>query len=129
VPGNFGEKDFLYSTNNYLNRKMKVTKKGEFIKKHGGYGNYAAPRNLILWDLLSNYHGEITVDFVKMILRFPGNPPPSPPASGWDAKICRPTNSWVSVAVPDKVIKDTLISVPAPPEGSSIHPPHPAAIR
>jgi hypothetical protein len=100
-PGDFGEKDFLYSTNNYLNKKMKVTKKGDFIKKHGGYGAYAAPRNLMLWDMLHNYHGLITVEFVKMMLRFPGNPPPYPPRGGWDAKICRPTNTWVSVSLPD----------------------------
>jgi hypothetical protein len=100
-PGDFGEKDFLYSTNNYLDKKMKVTKKGEFIKQHGGYGAYSAPRNLMLWDMLHNYHGQVTVEFAKMILRFPGAPPPYPPTGGWDAKICRPSNSWVAVVLPD----------------------------
>jgi len=33
---------------------MKVTKEGEFIDKHGGYGAYAAPRNKMLWDMLNN---------------------------------------------------------------------------
>ena len=46
-PGDFGERDFLYSTNNYLHEKMQVTKKGGFIKQHGGYGSYAAPRNTV----------------------------------------------------------------------------------
>jgi len=100
-PGDFGETDFLYSTNNYLNDKMKPTKKGEFVKKHGGYGEYAAPRNLMLWDMLHNYQGKVDVEFVKMMLRFPGEPPPYPPEGGWDAKICRPSNSWVSVLIPD----------------------------
>jgi hypothetical protein len=100
-PGDFGEKDFLFSTNNYLHEKMKPTKEGGFIKQHGGYGAYAAPRNMMLWDMLHNYHGLIDVDFVKMMLRFPGSPPPFPPKGGWDAKICRPSNSWVSVLVPD----------------------------
>jgi hypothetical protein len=99
-PGDFGERDFLYSTNNYLHKKMSITKKGDFVKQHGGYGTYAAPRNLIFWDLLNNYHGHVDVEFMKMILRFPGDPPPNPPEGGWDAKICRPTNCWVSVAMP-----------------------------
>ncbi len=100
-PGDFGEKDFLYSTNNYLNDEMKPTKKGDFIKQHGGYGAYAAPRNLMLWDMLHNYHGQIDVEFMKMMLRFPGDAPPNPPEGGWDAKVCRPSNSWVSVLLPD----------------------------
>jgi hypothetical protein len=100
-PGDFGEEDFLFSTNNYLNEEMKPTKKGDFIKKHGGYGAYSAPRNLMLWDMLHNYHGKIDVEFAKMMLRFPGNPPPDPPEGGWDAMICRPTNLWVSVSLPD----------------------------
>ncbi|MGD2246390.1 MAG: C45 family autoproteolytic acyltransferase/hydrolase [Candidatus Aminicenantes bacterium] len=100
-PGDFSEKDFLFSTNNYLNEAMKVTKKGEFIKQHGGYGAYAAPRNMMLWDMLHNYHGQIDTEFAKMMLRFPGNPPPYPPEGGWDAKICRPTNLWTAVVCPD----------------------------
>ena len=100
-PGGFGEQDFLYSTNNYLNKEMKATKEGEFIKQHGGYGAYAAPRNLMLWDMLHNYHGHIDVEFMKMMLRFPGDAPPNPPEGGWDAKVCRPSNSWVSVLLPD----------------------------
>jgi hypothetical protein len=100
-PGDFGEKDFMYSTNNYLNREMMPTKEGGFIKQHGGYGAYAAPRNLMLWDLLHNYHGYIDAEFMKMMLRFPGDAPPNPPEGGWDAKVCRPSNSWVSVLLPD----------------------------
>jgi hypothetical protein len=101
-PGNFGEVDFLYSTNNYLNKEMGPTKKGGFIKQHGGYGAYAAPRNLMLWDMLHNYHGHIDAEFMKMMLRFPGDAPPNPPEGGWDAKVCRPSNSWVSVLLPDE---------------------------
>ncbi|MBN1270912.1 MAG: hypothetical protein JXB26_01460 [Candidatus Aminicenantes bacterium] len=100
-PGDFGEKDFLFSTNNYLCAKMKVTKEGDFIKDHGGYGAYAAPRNCMIWDMLHNYHGKIDVPFAKMILRFPGNPPPYPPQGGWEAMFCRPTNLWTAVVLPD----------------------------
>ncbi|MBS3819894.1 hypothetical protein KGY73_10385 [bacterium] len=101
-PGDFGEEDFLYSTNNYLNKKMKVIKKGDFIKEHGGYGAYAAPRNMMIWDMLHNYHGHIDVEFAKMILRFSGSAPPEPPQGGWDAVYCRPTNLWTAVALPHK---------------------------
>jgi len=99
--GDFGERDFLFSTNTYLSEKMKVTKFGDFVNKHGGFDTYSAPRNMLFWDMLNNYNGEVDVEFMKMILRFPGNPPPYPPEGGWDAKICRPTNSWVSVLQPD----------------------------
>ena len=118
--GDFGEKDFLYSTNNYLHKKMKVTKEGDFIKQHGGYGAYAAPRNLVLWDLLHNYHGLVDVEFMKMILRFPGNPPPYPPEGGWDAKICRPSNSWVSVLIPDDG-DEGIVHICTGPAGRVIH--------
>lgn len=98
--GDFGERDFLFSTNTYLHKDMAVTKFGAFVKQHGGYDPYSSPRNMLFWDMLHNYHGEIDVEFMKMILRFPGNPPPYPPPQGWDAKICRPSNGWVSVSVP-----------------------------
>jgi hypothetical protein len=119
-PGDFGENNFLYSTNNYLHKDMKVTKKGEFIKKHGGYGAYAAPRNMMLWDMLNNYHGQVDIEFVKMMLRFPGNPPPFPPEGGWDAKICRPSNSWVSVVLPNDGDKGT-VHLCTGPAGRVIH--------
>jgi len=102
VPGNFGERDFLFSTNNYLNEDMKVTKNGDFYGKHGGYGGATSmPRNQLLWDMLNNYHGEITADFAKMVTRFPGKGPPYPPEKGWETKILRPSNSRVSVVLPD----------------------------
>ena len=119
-PGDFGEQDFLYSTNNYLNKEMKPTKEGDFIKGHGGYGAYAAPRNLMLWDMLHNYPGHVNVDFVRMMLRFPGDPPPHPPEGGWDAKICRPTNSWVSVVLPDDGDKG-VVHICTGPAGKVIH--------
>jgi len=101
-PGDFGEEDFLFSTNNYLCEKMKPTKEGEFIGVHGGYGAYSAPRNKFIWDMLHNYHGNIDIEFAQMILRFPGSPPPYPPQDGWDAVYCRPSNLWTAVALPDK---------------------------
>ncbi|KPK74359.1 MAG: hypothetical protein AMJ79_14380 [Phycisphaerae bacterium SM23_30] len=119
-PGDFGEKDFLYSTNTYLNAVMKVTKEGGFVKQHGGFGAYASPRNMMLWDMLHNYHGHVDVEFMKMILRFPGDPPPYPPVSGWDAKICRPSNAWVSVLIPDNG-DEGIANICTGPAGKVIH--------
>lgn len=100
-PGDFGERDFMFSTNNYLAPEMKVTKEGGFVGGHGGFGAYSAPRNKMIWDLFHNYHGQIDVEFAKMVLRFPGGPPPNPPAGGWEAMFCRPTNLWTAVVLPD----------------------------
>ncbi len=101
-PGDFGETDFLFSTNNYLVEKMRVTKTGDFIGKHGGYGVHTAiPRNMLLWDMLHNYHGKVDVDFIQMVLRFPGDGPPYPPEAGWETKVLRPSNSRVAVIRPD----------------------------
>jgi hypothetical protein len=119
-PGDFGEEDFLYSTNTYLHEDMAVTKFGAFVKEHGGYDAYSSPRNMLFWDMLHNYHGEVDVEFMKMILRFPGNPPPRPPEGGWDAKICRPSNGWVSVVVPHDG-DEGVANVCTGPAGRVIH--------
>ena len=118
--GDFGEEDFLYSTNTYLHEDMGVTKFGPFVKEHGGYDPYSSPRNMLFWDMLHNYHGEVDVEFMKMILRFPGNPPPYPPPGGWDAKICRPSNGWVSVVVPHDG-DEGVANVCTGPAGRVIH--------
>jgi len=118
--GDFGEEDFLYSTNTYLHQKMKVTKKDDFMGKHGGFGSYSSPRNMMFWDMLHNYHGQVDVEFMKMMLRFPGNPPPYPPASGWDAKICRPSNGLVSVVLPNDG-DEGVVHICTGPAGRVIH--------
>jgi hypothetical protein len=119
-PGDFGEKDFMFSTNNYLHPAMKLTKEGEFVGAHGGYGAYAAPRNKMIWDLFHNYSGNIDVEFAKMILRFPGSPPPYPPEGGWQAMFCRPTNLWTAVALPDDGDKGE-VHICTGPAGRVIH--------
>jgi hypothetical protein len=120
VPGDFGERDFLFSTNNYLHADMKVTKEGGFVGGHGGYGAYAAPRNKMIWDLFHNYHGEIDVEFAKMVLRFPGAPPPWPPAGGWEAMFCRPTNLWTAVVQPDDG-DEGVANISTGPPGRMLH--------
>jgi len=118
--GDFGEEDFLFSTNTYMHADMAVTKFGPFVKEHGGFDPYSSPRNMLFWDMLHNYHGEVDVEFMKMILRFPGDPPPYPPTGGWDAKICRPTNGWVSVVVPHDG-DEGVANVCTGPAGRVIH--------
>ncbi len=100
-PGDFGEDDFLFSTNNYLAPEMKVTEEGDFFGEHGGYGPMSAiTRNLLLWDMLHNYHGQIDDEFMKMILRYSGDGPPYPPTEEWETKILRPSNARVAVLLP-----------------------------
>jgi len=108
--GDFGEKDFLFSTNNYFIEEMSVATRGDFVGEHGGYGvgasgevhgDTAIPRNMLFWDMLHNYHGHVDTEFMKMILRFPGDGPPYPPAGGWETKVLRPFSSRVAVALPD----------------------------
>jgi hypothetical protein len=118
--GDFGEEDFLFSTNTYLHADMAATKFGPFVKEHGGYDAYSSPRNMLFWDMLHNYHGQVDQEFLKMVLRFPGDPPPYPPPGGWDAKICRPSNGWVSVVVPHAG-DEGVANVCTGPAGRVIH--------
>lgn len=101
-PGDFGEDNFLFSTNNYLIDEMRVAETGEFVGGHGGYGAMSAiHRNMLLWDMLHNYRGQIDDEFMKMILRYSGDGPPYPPTDEWETKILRPSNARVAVLMPD----------------------------
>jgi len=96
MSGDFDEEDFLFSTNTFLSPQMGVTKEGDFASPHSGFGPYSQARNMMLWDMLHNYKGYIDLQFMKMLLRFPDEKP-----EGWNAKICRYSNAWVVVVVPD----------------------------
>lgn len=100
-PGDFGETDFLYATNNYFNDEMRMTKEFEVFIEHGGFGIFAVPRNLFLWDMLHNYQGKVDLEFAKMMWRFPRNPAPYLFERGLDPVICRPINRWIGVLAPD----------------------------
>ena len=71
-PGDFGEKDFLFSTNNYLAEPMKATKEGGFVGAHGGYGAYSAPRNKMIWDLCTITAAASTSSSRRWCSAFPG---------------------------------------------------------
>jgi hypothetical protein len=123
-PGDNGEKDFLYSTNNLFSDELKgaydpLPSGHKLIKyPHAGYmgsqGSIGSiGRNLCLWNLFHNYHGEVDLNFGKMMWRFQG---PSLPyetideaiaderrsqAIKWNAHISQPGNSVVAILQPD----------------------------
>jgi hypothetical protein len=123
-PGEHGEKDFLYSTNNLFSDKLMgaydpLPAGHKLINyPHAGYmGSYGSigsiGRNLSLWNLFHNYHGEVDLDFAKMMWRFQGPPLPyatideavaneiKSQAMLWDAQISQPGNAMVGILQPD----------------------------
>jgi hypothetical protein len=101
-PGDFGEVNFLFQSNNFFSHEMSVTKEGDFVGKVGGYGAMdSVHRNMLLWDMLHNYHGQIDDEFMKMILRFSGDGSPHPATGEWQTKVLKPSNSLVAVLMPD----------------------------
>ena len=119
--GDYGEQDFIYATNNALCKELAHCQdpppKGNIYIPHGGWLGTGATissvsRNLGLWSMLHNYHGQVDFEFVKMVSRFPGKPPAYPTleeaeaayyktqAKGWDAKMCDLENAVVGIMLP-----------------------------
>jgi hypothetical protein len=84
-PGDNGEKDFLYSTNNLLSKELancykeSPDKPVEFVEHAGWLGHIGASyhsitRNLGLWNTLHNYSGHVDLEFAKMLWRFAPDP-------------------------------------------------------
>jgi hypothetical protein len=123
-PGDHGEKDFLYSTNNLFSEELKgayIPPQGQnlIFYPHVGYlgtdGSLSSiGRNFELWNLFHNYHGEVDLDFAKMMWRFKGPKLPyatideaiedrtRSQAKHWDAHISQPGNSVVAILQPDE---------------------------
>ena len=122
-PGDNGEKDFLYATNNLFSDKLKDCYQPPPGQKviffpHVGYlgteGSIGSiGRNFELWNLFHNYHGQVDLDFAKMIWRFTG---PSLPydtideavedyersqARLWNAHVSMTGNAMVGILQPD----------------------------
>jgi hypothetical protein len=122
-PGDNGERDFLYATNNLFSHKLKDCYQpppGQkvFFFPHVGYlgteGSLGSiSRNFSLWNLFHNYHGKVDLDFAKMIWRFKG---PSLPydtieeavedyersqARLWNAHVSQTGNAMVGILQPD----------------------------
>ena len=104
VPGDHGESDFIYATNNFFTEEMKAPTKGEeygFIEHVGWARGNSVPRNKLLWNMLDHYKGNVDIEFVKMILRFPSDTPLSPPWAGWDRFVADKGNYRVNAWIPD----------------------------
>ena len=122
-PGDYGEKDFIYSTNNLFSDKLKdcyKPPKGQkvvFIPHAGWLGTHGSigsiGRNLELWNLFHNYPGEVDLNFAKMIWRFKGPRPPyetiaeavedydRSQAKLWNAHVSQTGNAMVGIMIPD----------------------------
>jgi len=111
--GDAGETDFLYATNNWLCRELAGTGfcQGKVYVPHAGWADImtGAPggrnlsldsveRNLGMWNLLYNYHGEVDLDFAKMTWHFPARTPGS---DEFEFRICNLNASLLGIAVPD----------------------------
>ena len=72
------------------------------------------PRNLGLWNLFHNYHGQVDLNFAKMLWRFTGDAPYYPTIEAavadfdksqgklWNGKASETGNSMVGILQPDK---------------------------
>ena len=65
-PGDFGEVNFIFATNNALTREGR--------KAGDDFGDNAEPRNEQVFNFLRNYQGKIDREFLKMMYRNPGCP-------------------------------------------------------
>lgn len=121
-PGDHGEDDFIYSTNNLFSEELSHAQRpppeGNTFVPHAGWLGTgktisAVARNLELWNMLHNYHGEVDVEFAKMMFRFPGKQPSYPTleeaeesyypskGAGWHQKISSMENAMVGILQPD----------------------------
>jgi hypothetical protein len=96
--GDFGETDFLHATNNALLKQLCRDNEGYY--EHGGCGTRnpeepgsSVSRNLSLWDMLHNYHGQVDLEFTKMMWRKHSENPKNPTMAG-------PHISFVGIMIP-----------------------------
>ena len=121
--GDNGEIDFLYSTNNLFSEELKgawTIPPGQnlIFYPHAGYlgtdGSLASiGRNIELWNLFHNYHGEVDLEFAKMMWRFKGPKLPyetideaiedraRSQAMLWNNHISQTGNAMVGILQPD----------------------------
>lgn len=130
-PGDFGERDFIYSTNNVLTGEMKAAVQGTRFVDHAGWvvKGSAIPRSVEVWNMLENYHGQIDADFVTMMWRFNDDPDPLSLSRGsfvveQHQKICHHENMRVAVGLPDDGDKG-VVHICTGPARRMLHPPTP----
>ena len=113
--GDNGERDFLYATNNALIKDL-VQEGESYIPHLGQWGSRASisstARNAEMWNMLHNYHGQVDLEFAKMMWRFPGTIKfdsieeaeavyMKTLGAGWDQHIANLSNSSPSIGIPD----------------------------
>jgi hypothetical protein len=99
--GDNGEKDFIFASNNYLTKEMGPANAApDWIEHIGWNKGSSVTRNQEMWDFLTNYPGKQSVDFAKMMWRFPGTEPPAAPAGGWKTQISNLGNERVAIMLP-----------------------------
>ena len=111
--GYVGERDFLYATNNRLCKEMGGIGmcEGKVYVPHAGWADFqivgsvgrnlgkdAVERNLGMWNLFHNYHGEIDLGFARMAWRFPAQTPGSKES---EYRICNLNVAGLGIALPD----------------------------
>ena len=111
--GYAGEGDFLYATNNWLCKEMGGIGmcEGKVYVPHAGWADFnladpagrnlgkdAVERNLGMWNLFHNYHGEIDLEFARMAWRFPARTPGSKEI---EYRICNLNAAGLGIALPD----------------------------
>jgi hypothetical protein len=107
-----GETDFLYATNNWFCKELAGIGlcQGKVYTPHAGWADFkladfagrdlgkdAVERNLGMWNLLHNYHGEVDLEFAKMTWRFPAQTP----GEEFEYRICNLCVSGLAIALPD----------------------------
>lgn len=127
--GDHGETDFIYSTNTAMTDEMKAGVNGKEYIDHAGWKveGSAIPRSLEIWNMVHNYHGNIDVEFVKMMWRFNDHPHPYSLKKEEfkierDEKIGLRENMRVTVGVPDDGDKG-IVYICTGPAGRILHPP------
>lgn len=124
-PGDNGEKDFIYSTNNLLSKELadcykeSPGKPVEFVEHAGWLGHIGASfasiaRNLGLWNTLHNYSGNVDLEFAKMMWRFAPDPAPrytsfeqadidyaEKQGRTWNSHISETGNAFVGILMPE----------------------------
>jgi len=110
--GYAGETDFLYATNNWFCKELAGIGlcQGKVYTPHAGWADFkladpvgrnlgedAVERNLGMWNLLHNYHGEVDLEFAKMTWRFPAQTP----GGELEFRICNLNVAGLGIALPD----------------------------
>jgi hypothetical protein len=122
-PGDCGEKDFMYATNTLLSKEL--GEGGQEYFEHGGWlkkgvapcRDFSVSRNLFVHNLFSDYHGQIDLEFMKMVWRFRSRPMPveahpdvwekkamehyEKDDCEWWATLGHVTNAYVTITVPE----------------------------